>query len=384
MTCPVCQSAAVEPQLDVGAHPVSSRFARSNSEAEVCHSLVLGQCADCCTIQLMQPVPHDALVPPYDWLFAREPEEHLDTVVEHLMALPGLPRESVIAGLTSKDDSTLDRFRKRGFSNVWRVDLATDLGVTNPCANIETVQKRATSQRLAPIGLRRGLADVLIVRHILEHAEDLAAFVEGCASLVKPGGHIMVELPDCSTSLRLDDYAMIWEEHALYFVPETFAGVLGILFGVGFFMFARWLVQTGRCSDMQEVFRRYLTEGKPGFVPHRWAALGDAVRWIQGAGGMAVIAHPARYKFSANEEYALFSEFKTHGGRGVEVLTGSHSAADSTRYAKTAREFQLLASRGSDFHSPEESRTDLGKLPLLSAGLTPVWSALAHRVHGAG
>lgn len=148
--------------------------------------------------------------------------------------------------------------------------------------------------------------------------------------------------------------------------------------------FARWLVQTGRCSDMQEVFRRYLTEGKPGFVPHRWAALGDAVRWIQGAGGMAVIAHPARYKFSANEEYALFSEFKTHGGRGVEVLTGSHSAADSTRYAKTAREFQLLASRGSDFHSPEESRTDLGKLPLLSAGLTPVWSALAHRVHGAG
>ncbi len=147
--------------------------------------------------------------------------------------------------------------------------------------------------------------------------------------------------------------------------------------------FARWLVQTGRCGDMQEVFRRYLTEGKPGFVPHRWATLGDAVRWILGAGGIAVIAHPARYKFSANEEYALFSEFKTHGGRAVEVLTGSHSAADSTRYAKTAREFDLLASRGSDFHSPEESRTDLGKLPPLSAELTPVWSALAHRVHGA-
>ena len=147
--------------------------------------------------------------------------------------------------------------------------------------------------------------------------------------------------------------------------------------------FARWLVQTGRCGDMQEVFRRFLTEGKPGFVPHRWAALGDAVRWIQGAGGVAVIAHPARYKFSANEEYALFSEFKTHGGRGVEVLTGSHSAADSTRYAKTAREFDLLASRGSDFHSPEESRTDLGRLPLLAAELTPVWGALAHRVHGA-
>ena len=99
------------------------------------------------------------------------------------------------------------------------------------------------------------------------------------------------------------------------------------------------------------------------------------------AGGVAVIAHPARYKFSANEEYALFTEFKTHGGRGVEVVTGSHSAAEALRYADTAREFDLLASRGSDFHSPEESRIDLGGLPPLPAGLTPVWDALESRIH---
>ena len=147
--------------------------------------------------------------------------------------------------------------------------------------------------------------------------------------------------------------------------------------------FARWLVATGQCDDVGEVFRRYLTEGKPGFVPHRWAALGDAVRWITGAGGVAVIAHPARYKFSVNEEFALFSEFKGHGGRGVEVLTGSHSGADSTRYAGTAREFDLLASRGSDFHGPGESRVELGALPALPVGLTPVWTALGHRVQRA-
>ncbi|MFO1216859.1 MAG: 3',5'-nucleoside bisphosphate phosphatase [Burkholderiaceae bacterium] len=144
--------------------------------------------------------------------------------------------------------------------------------------------------------------------------------------------------------------------------------------------FARWLVATGQCDDVGEVFRRYLTDGKPGYVPHRWAALGDAVRWITGAGGIAVVAHPARYKFSANEEYALFSEFKGHGGTAVEVHTGSHSRADGERFAAAAQEYGLLASRGSDFHGPGESRVELGALPALPAALTPVWDALAHRV----
>jgi len=144
--------------------------------------------------------------------------------------------------------------------------------------------------------------------------------------------------------------------------------------------FARHLVEAGVCNDTPEVFRRFLVEGKPGFVPHRWASLGDAVRWITAAGGIAVVAHPARYRFTATEEYALFSEFKAHGGRGVEVVTGSHTAAEATRYADVAREFDLLASRGSDFHSPDESRIDLGGLPPLPSGLKPVWEALESRI----
>jgi predicted metal-dependent phosphoesterase TrpH len=147
--------------------------------------------------------------------------------------------------------------------------------------------------------------------------------------------------------------------------------------------FARFLVETRVCQDTSEVFRKYLVEGKPGYVPHRWATLRNAVRWITDAGGIAVIAHPARYKFSANEEYALFSEFKAHGGRGVEVVTGSHSSADAVRYTETALEYDLLASRGSDFHSPDESHIDLGKLPALPARLTPVWTALEARIHAA-
>ena len=147
--------------------------------------------------------------------------------------------------------------------------------------------------------------------------------------------------------------------------------------------FARFLVEAGVCRDTNEVFRKYLIEGKPGFVPHRWASLGDAVRWITQASGVAVIAHPARYRLSANEEFALFSEFKQHGGQAVEVVTGSHSAAEAVSYATMAQEFGLAASRGSDFHSPDESHTDLGTLPPLPAHVQPVWDLLSERIQPA-
>lgn len=166
-------------------------------------------------------------------------------------------------------------------------------------------------------------------------------------------------------------------------IPSAFEGALKYVGNpqlVSRTHFARFLVEAGVCRDTPEVFRKYLTEGKPGYVPHRWAALGDAVRWITQAGGVAVIAHPARYKFTANEEYALFSEFKAHGGLGVEVVTGSHTPAEYVTYADMAREFGLAASRGSDFHSPGESYTDLGKLPFLANTLTPVWELLADKV----
>jgi predicted metal-dependent phosphoesterase TrpH len=145
--------------------------------------------------------------------------------------------------------------------------------------------------------------------------------------------------------------------------------------------FARFLVETGVCKDTNEVFRKYINDGKPGYVPHRWAKLSDAVGWITRSGGMAIIAHPGRYKFTANEEFALFTEFKAHGGQGVEVVTGAHGPTDVVKYSDFCREFGLLASRGSDFHSPEESHTDLGRLPDLPGQLTPVWEALQHRVH---
>lgn len=144
--------------------------------------------------------------------------------------------------------------------------------------------------------------------------------------------------------------------------------------------FARFLVDSGVCADTHEVFRRYLVDGKPGFVPHRWARLHDAVKWITQAGGIAVIAHPGRYGFTPVQEDALFSEFKSFGGQAVEVVTGSHTPDEYDVYAEVALAHRLLASRGSDFHSPDESEADLGTLPPLPKRLTPVWEALVHRV----
>jgi len=144
--------------------------------------------------------------------------------------------------------------------------------------------------------------------------------------------------------------------------------------------FARYLVEIGVCKDTSEVFRKYITEGKPGYVPHRWASLANAVSWITRSGGVAVIAHPGRYKLTPNEEFALFTEFKAHGGQGVEVMTGAHGHSDYVKYAGFCQEFGLVASRGSDFHSPEESHTDLGRLPDLPGNVTPVWELLESRI----
>lgn len=169
-------------------------------------------------------------------------------------------------------------------------------------------------------------------------------------------------------------------------IPNAFEGALKYVSNPELMSrthFARHLVEVGVCQDTNEVFRKYLTPGKPGFVEHRWATLGDAVRWITQAGGQAVIAHPARYRLTPNEEYALFTEFIGHGGRGVEVITGSHSAAEAVKYGDMAIEYGLCASRGSDFHSPGESRIDLGNLPELPGRLTPVWELLTERIQRA-
>ncbi len=138
--------------------------------------------------------------------------------------------------------------------------------------------------------------------------------------------------------------------------------------------FARFIVEQGHVRDVKSVFDHWLAKGKPGYVEHSWATLEDALHWIVGAGGTAVIAHPGRYRLSTAERRALFVAFKDLGGRGIEVLSGSSKDEEVREFSRIAREFGFLASRGSDFHGPGESWIDLGKMPDLPADLTPVWS----------
>ena len=138
--------------------------------------------------------------------------------------------------------------------------------------------------------------------------------------------------------------------------------------------FARALVARGVCHHIQEVFDRFLTPGKPGYVPHQWASLSQALGWIHDSGGLSVLAHPARYKLTDTARWALLQEFMALGGGAIEVSTGSHSHTDTQRYRQISVELGLKASRGSDFHSPTESRCDVGAAPVLPDGCDPVWS----------
>lgn len=160
------------------------------------------------------------------------------------------------------------------------------------------------------------------------------------------------------------------------------AGYLGALEGaralsngrlIGRTHFARFLARRGAADDVRGVFKRFLVRGKPGHVRGQWAELPEALAWIHAAGGQAVIAHPARYGLTRSKRLRLIAEFKEAGGVGIEVVSGSHSRDDDQTFARHARELNLLASAGSDYHGPEQPWIALGRLPALPEGCQPIW-----------
>lgn len=142
---------------------------------------------------------------------------------------------------------------------------------------------------------------------------------------------------------------------------------------IGRMHFARYLVAQGIVKDVRTVFKKYLVQGKPGYVSHQWATLGDAVGWIVASGGQAVLAHPGRYQMGSGKMHELLEEFKHLGGAGIEVVTGSHTPEQYPLFANLAQKFGLLSSRGSDFHAPGEGYRDIGRLPALPEICTPIW-----------
>lgn len=158
-------------------------------------------------------------------------------------------------------------------------------------------------------------------------------------------------------------------------ILEAHAGAMTYAKGrmVGRAHFARWLAEQGYCPDPRSAFGKYLGRGCPACVGGDWASLAEAVTWILDAGGRAVLAHPGRYRLSGARMRALLREFCDNGGSAVEVISGSQAAADTPHFVRLAREHGLAGSIGSDYHGPELAYTDMGRLPPLPTGLTPVW-----------
>ena len=138
--------------------------------------------------------------------------------------------------------------------------------------------------------------------------------------------------------------------------------------------FARHLAASGVVGSPAEAFRRYLVPGKPGYVPHQWAALDEALGWIREAGGRAVLAHPGRYRLSGGALHELLGEFRAAGGEALEVVTASHAPDQMHLFAALAQAFGLHASRGSDFHAPGEG-AEFGTLPGFVPPVPAVWDA---------
>ena len=139
--------------------------------------------------------------------------------------------------------------------------------------------------------------------------------------------------------------------------------------------FAKVLIENGHAKDMKQVFKRFLVPGKPGYVAGEWAEMEEALKWIKSAGGVSVIAHPARYRLTATKMRLMIEDFVNAGGQGIEVISGSHSTDESVRIAGLARQYNLLASRGSDFHDPNIAYINMQRLPQLPNDLRPVWES---------
>lgn len=198
---------------------------------------------------------------------------------------------------------------------------------------------------------------------------------------IDPSAAVLQQGLDSIRAGRLGRAQRIGEALEKVGLPNTFDAALALAKNERLLSrthFARHLVERGAVKDIQGAFDKYLARGKPAYVSHRWAGFEDAVGWIRGSGGVAVLAHPGRYDLKPMMRAEVLKEFKSYGGAAIEVVTGSHRPEQYSMWQRVALEYGFLASRGADYHGPGESPCEPGRLPPLHPSLTPVWSTWAH------
>ena len=224
--CLLCQGARVRPLVEFGQQPPSNRFEfRASPETER-HPLTIAQCDGCGLVQLVSPMSLDMVKARFEWLVYNEPESHLDALVGRATRLPDVAPGKRVIGLTYKDDTTLARFDRMGYRNTYRFDPALDLGVKDRCAGLETFQAVLAGAPVPALIAKHGRADLLVARHILEHAHDPVSLLATMGKLTAPGGYLLLEVPDCTKFIGACDYSFAWEEHITYFSSETLAALI--------------------------------------------------------------------------------------------------------------------------------------------------------------
>jgi hypothetical protein len=224
--CSHCGRGDVVVGLTLLDQTVTHHYRKTCDEEVYSQNMQIAQCQSCFLVQLATKFPLEKLTPFYPWITCTEPEAHLDGLVLMLLKLPGINESCRIQGLTFKEESTLDRFNKKGFYNTGTLDMKKDLNITNPNSKIELIQNRFNRNTAKKAAKKYGQSDIFIARHILEHAYDLGEFASASIDMVREGGYILFEIPDCEAGLRDGDPTILWEEHTVYFTEATFKNFL--------------------------------------------------------------------------------------------------------------------------------------------------------------
>lgn len=219
MNCKSCNGNDIRLKINFGEQPPSNRYQTKKDVEKDTHPLNIGVCNSCGLLQLINPMPVDMVRSRYSWVKYNEPEFHLDDLVEELIKLPGIYNNSKIVGLTYKDESTIGRLERKGFQNLHNTKMPEINHSAGLYDGLETIQKIVTEGN--DFGLDTEI-DILLVRHVLEHAHDLNTFLKNIAPNVKKGGYLVFEIPDSKKFLQNKNYCFIWEEHIVYFTDTTF------------------------------------------------------------------------------------------------------------------------------------------------------------------
>lgn len=308
-TCLGCNIVAAEKLLAFGAQPPSNRFLPVGQAVQDLHDLSLGQCPACGLLQLVDPMPVDMVRSRHPWLAYNEPEGHLDGLVEQLAQR--VSTGAKIFGLTYKDDSTLARFNRLGYYKTFRYQLDLDFGIEDPCAGLETLQAAFDEQLAARLVEKYGKADLLIVRHVLEHAHNPSGLLQALGCLLAPNGMLVVEMPDCRKFIAACDYSFIWEEHISYFTPHT----LRHLMDRNGYDTMESLVYPYSLEDSMVVFAKKPTSVTTGFDP------------VASREEIASGRHYAQAFDPHREQYQRYFNSLRKAGKRLAVFGAGHLAA---------------------------------------------------------